>query len=62
MKELTKETTIAVIGMDYVGMPMSIEFAEKYHVIGFDINERKIEDYISGTAPTNEVGNDRIKS
>ena len=52
---------IAVIGMGYVGMPMAIEFAEKYDVIGFDINKEKIEKYQQGIDPTDEVGSQRIK-
>lgn len=52
---------IAVIGMGYVGMPMAIEFAEKYDVIGFDINKAKIEKYQQGIDPTDEVGSQRIK-
>lgn len=52
---------IAVIGMGYVGMPMAIEFAEKFDVIGFDINKEKIEKYQQGIDPTDEVGSQRIK-
>lgn len=52
---------IAVIGMGYVGMPMAIEFAEKYDVIGFDINKEKIEKYQQGIDPTDEVGSQRIR-
>ena len=56
-----KKQKIAVIGMGYVGMPMAIEFAEKYDVIGFDINKEKIEKYQQGIDPTDEVGSQRIK-
>lgn len=52
---------IAVIGMGYVGMPMAIEFAELYDVIGFDNNVDKIKKYKEGIDPTNEVGNERIQ-
>ena len=33
-----KEYKIAVIGLGYVGLPLAVEFARKYSVIGFDIN------------------------
>lgn len=56
-----KKHKIAVIGMGYVGMPMAIELAKKYDVIGFDINKEKIENYKKGVDPTDEVGNDVIK-
>lgn len=60
-KEIIKKYKIAVIGMGYVGMPMAIEFAEKYDVIGFDINKEKIEKYQQGIDPTDEVGSQRIQ-
>lgn len=57
-----KENKISVIGLGYVGMPIAIAFAKKkVDVIGFDINENKIELYKSGIDPTNEVGNEEIK-
>ena len=33
-----KNTKIAVIGLGYVGLPLSVEFAKKYEFVGFDIN------------------------
>ena len=41
-------------------MPIAIAFAKKINVIGFDLNEKKIELYRSGIDPTHEVGNDVI--
>lgn len=52
---------ISVIGLGYVGMPLAVAFAKKVNVIGFDLNEEKIELYRSGIDPTNEVGNEEIK-
>lgn len=60
-KIVNKEEKIAVIGLGYVGMPITVAFAKKIDVIGFDLNEKKIELYKSGIDPTNEVGNDEIK-
>ena len=34
---------IAVIGLGYVGLPLAVEFGKKYHTVGFDINEKRIE-------------------
>ncbi|MHB1152775.1 MAG: nucleotide sugar dehydrogenase [Eubacteriales bacterium] len=47
---------ISVIGLGYVGMPLAATFANKVHVIGFDLNADKIELYKSGIDPTNEAG------
>lgn len=55
------EEKIAVIGLGYVGMPIAVAFARKVKVVGFDLNEAKIELYKSGVDPTNEVGDDVIK-
>ncbi len=58
-----KTTSLAVVGLGYVGMPIAVAFAEKgLNVIGFDNNEEKIELYKSGTDPTKEVGDDVIKN
>lgn len=56
-----KEEYISVIGLGYVGLPLAIAFAKKYNVIGFDINEKKIELYKIGQDPTKEVGNENLK-
>jgi UDP-N-acetyl-D-galactosamine dehydrogenase len=57
-----KQEKISVIGLGYVGMPIAVAFAKKVNVIGFDLNEKKIELYKSGIDPTNEVGNEAIKN
>ena len=35
---------IAVIGLGYVGLPLAVEFAKKYKVVGFDVNAERVED------------------
>lgn len=56
-------SSIAVVGLGYVGMPIAVAFAkEGVYVIGFDTNKSKIELYKSGIDPTNEVGDDVIKA
>ncbi len=39
-----KETKIAIIGLGYVGLPLAVEFAKKYQVVGFDINKTRINE------------------
>ena len=52
---------IAVIGLGYVGMPIAVAFAKKAKVIGFDTNKMKIETYLNGKDPTNEIGDTAIR-
>lgn len=59
---ISKEEKLSLIGLGYVGMPIAIEFAKKIKVIGFDLNNEKIELYKSGVDPTREVGDDAVKS
>ncbi len=46
---------IAVIGLGYVGLPLAVEFAKKYQVVGFDINIHRIGELSGGTDSTLEV-------
>ena len=50
------EKKLALVGLGYVGMPIAVEFAKHVEVIGFDINEKRINEYKSGIDSTNEVG------
>ncbi|WP_129715310.1 nucleotide sugar dehydrogenase [Pedobacter sp. SYP-B3415] len=50
-----KDTRIAVIGLGYVGLPLALAFAEKYAVVGFDIDEERIKQLTAGTDRTREV-------
>lgn len=56
-----REEKISVVGLGYVGMPIAVAFAKHVDVIGFDLNDAKVELYKSGIDPTNEVGNEIIK-
>lgn len=47
---------LALVGLGYVGMPIAVEFAKHVPVIGFDINENRINEYKNGIDATNEVG------
>lgn len=60
-KLVKREEKLSLVGLGYVGMPIAVAFANKVDVIGFDINEQKIELYRSGIDPTKEVGDDAIK-
>jgi UDP-N-acetyl-D-glucosamine/UDP-N-acetyl-D-galactosamine dehydrogenase len=60
-KIVNREEKISLIGLGYVGMPIAVAFAKKVDVIGFDVNQEKIQLYKDGIDPTKEVGNDVIK-
>ena len=50
-----KKAKLAVIGLGYVGLPIALEFAKKISVIGFDINEKRVEMMKQGIDPSNEL-------
>jgi UDP-N-acetyl-D-galactosamine dehydrogenase len=52
---------IAVIGLGYVGLPLARLFATKYPVVGFDINQNRIDGLLSGTDSTLEVSDDVLQ-
>jgi UDP-N-acetyl-D-galactosamine dehydrogenase len=49
------EKKIAIIGLGYVGLPLAVAFAEKYKVIGFDINAQRINELNNGHDGTLEI-------
>ncbi|TYP94616.1 UDP-N-acetyl-D-galactosamine dehydrogenase [Sphingobacterium allocomposti] len=53
---------IAVIGLGYVGLPLARLFATKYPVIGFDINQKRIDELRSGKDSTLEVEDEILQS
>ena len=52
---LSKEKTLAVIGLGYVGLPIALEFAKKIKVIGFDINAERVEMMRNKIDPSQEL-------
>ena len=57
----SKEEKISVIGLGYVGLPVAIEFAKKYDVVGYDIAEDKLAKYLDGIDVTDEVGDKAVQ-
>ena len=55
-----KNTKIAVIGLGYVGLPLAVEFAKKYKVVGFDINAERVEVLRKGIDGTLEITNEQL--
>ncbi|THF60508.1 nucleotide sugar dehydrogenase [Pseudothauera rhizosphaerae] len=48
-------TTLAVVGLGYVGLPLAVEFGKKYRTIGFDLSAAKVASYRDFVDPTGEV-------
>ena len=53
---------IAIIGLGYVGLPLAVEFAKKYQVVGFDINKERVAELLSGRDNTLEIAEDALKT
>lgn len=52
---LSKKKKLAVIGLGYVGLPIALEFAKKISVIGFDINQKRVDLMKNNIDPSNEL-------
>ena len=52
---------IAVVGLGYVGLPLAAAFSEKYKVVGFDVNAKRIDELKSGYDRTLELSNEQMK-
>ena len=62
ISNIKNDIKIAVIGLGYVGLPLAVEFGKKYPVIGFDINQNRINELKSGTDHTLEVNDEELAS
>ena len=55
-------TTVAVVGLGYVGLPLAVEFGKKFTTIGFDLSAPKIAAYKRHIDPTGEVSTEELKA
>ncbi|WP_153161459.1 nucleotide sugar dehydrogenase [Zoogloea sp. 1C4] len=55
-------TTIAVIGLGYVGLPLAVEFGKKVKTVGFDLHQEKVDAYARHVDPTGEVATEDLKA
>lgn len=60
--DINSKTKIAIIGLGYVGLPLARLFATKYPVIGFDINQGRVDELNIGHDSTLEVEDDILQS
>ena len=56
-----KEAKLAVIGLGYVGLPIALEFARRIKVVGFDINQKRVDMMRRGEDPSNELPAEAFK-
>ena len=52
---MNNESTLAVVGLGYVGLPLAVAFGRHYRTIGFDLATAKVDSYRLGVDPTGEV-------
>ncbi len=57
-----KETTVAVVGLGYVGLPLAVEFGKKFRTIGYDLSEAKVCSYMNYCDPTGEVSGEDLRA
>ncbi len=62
MIETSKKIKIGIIGLGYVGLPLAVEFAKKYPVVGFDINRARVDELNAGKDATLEVDDANLQS
>ncbi len=55
---MIEDTTIAVVGLGYVGLPLAIEFGKRTRTIGYDLSQTKVDAYRAGRDPTGEVADE----
>lgn len=59
---MKKKSSIGIIGLGYVGLPLARLFATQYAVVGYDIDQIRIEELQQGNDLTREVSSDLLKS
>jgi UDP-N-acetyl-D-glucosamine/UDP-N-acetyl-D-galactosamine dehydrogenase len=55
-------TTVGVVGLGYVGLPLAVEFGKKFQTVGFDLSTDKVEHYRRYVDPTGEVSSDELRA
>lgn len=55
-------STVAVVGLGYVGLPLAVEFGKKFPTIGYDLSREKIESYRRHVDPTGETSTEQLRA
>lgn len=56
-KYMNRDLKIAIVGLGYVGLPLAVEFSKVYDVLGFDVNQKRLEELSNGCDTSLEVDN-----
>jgi UDP-N-acetyl-D-galactosamine dehydrogenase len=62
VRPVTRELTLAVVGLGYVGLPLAVELGRERRTIGFDLSRRKVEAYREHRDPTGEVSTEALRA
>jgi UDP-N-acetyl-D-galactosamine dehydrogenase len=57
-----ENSKIGIIGLGYVGLPLAVAFADKYSVVGFDINQNRVNELLEGEDSTLEIESAHLQS
>ena len=55
-------STVAVVGLGYVGLPLAVAFGRKFPTIGFDLSAQKVESYRRRVDPTGEISGEELRA
>ena len=58
---MTKNKKISVIGLGYVGLPLAVEFGVKFNTVGYDVNNRRVEELKVGFDRTKEITKKKLQ-
>jgi UDP-N-acetyl-D-galactosamine dehydrogenase len=56
-----ENSKIGLVGLGYVGLPLAVAFAEKYPVVGFDINQKRVNELLEGVDCTLEIESNQLQ-
>ena len=59
---INKKKIIAVVGLGYVGLPLAVALSKKFNIIGFDVDNHKINEYLKGNDLTGDIGDNTLSS
>lgn len=55
-------STVGIVGLGYVGLPLAVEFGKRFRTIGFDLSSEKIANYKRHNDPTGEVSTEQLRA
>lgn len=59
---MSSQKKIAVVGLGYVGLPLAVSLANRRHVVGFDVDQQRIQELQKGEDRTKEISSDKLKA